>query len=444
METVRVISLKNLPKRMRERLREAQLEAGRVYTEAKNLHLAARKSGLPWPGKVELQKATKGRFALHSQTVQMIVHAFLANVETTRKLRRDHPEMEMKYPWRDKMFYPLHWPKQAMSVKNGRLVLPMGRGRASLVLKVELSELFGACKIVWNDGYELHICRGIEAVEENCGTERATVDLGQIHQAAVTTTTGQSLIVSGRGLRSEKRLRNKALGEIARKRSKCKKGSRRWRKLQRARSKITARSERRCRDLQHKGTSKVIGFCKRENVGTLYVGNPDGVQRKDCGRKQNQRMSQWEFGRDLSYLRHKSERNRIECFTGTERGTSSQCPECGHKQKVSGRRWRCRKCGFEGHRDLVGSVNMHPLAFGKKINFPHIQTYLRAGAVRLGRRVKNSNRGHTPARSSSPDAGQRRNPLLSEVGRKHGQRAFPRRASDGLGSIPLTLEAHPL
>jgi Putative transposase DNA-binding domain len=62
-----------------------------------------------------------------------------------------------------------------------------------------------------------------------------------------------------------------------------------------------------------------------------------------------------------------------------ERGTSSQCPVCGWKQKVKGRVWRCRnpQCAFVGHRDVVGSVNMHPLAFGTKIAFPaenHVST----------------------------------------------------------------------
>ncbi|WP_079199625.1 zinc ribbon domain-containing protein [Candidatus Methylacidiphilum fumarolicum] len=62
-------------------------------------------------------------------------------------------------------------------------------------------------------------------------------------------------------------------------------------------------------------------------------------------------MSQWEYGKDLDYLMQKSEQARIACFTGDERGTSSRCPECGHRHKPNGRNWRCPKCGFQGHRD---------------------------------------------------------------------------------------------
>ncbi len=43
--------------------------------------------------------------------------------------------MHMKYPWKTKRFYPVHWPGQAVSVELGRVVLPMGRGHPSLVCK---------------------------------------------------------------------------------------------------------------------------------------------------------------------------------------------------------------------------------------------------------------------------------------------------------------------
>ncbi len=405
VETVKIIPLKNLLPSQWRSFQDGQKEAAKVWMICRDLHREARKSGLKWPGKTELQKATKGQAAIHSQSIQMVCHAFLANVETAKKLRKEHPKMKARYPWRDKIFFPILWPEQAVKYDNGKLTLPMGKGRSSIVLTVELEKAPGSCRIVWNDGFELHVSQE-HIVEEVPRDAKATVDLGQIHQAAVTTSTGKALVVSGRGIRSEKRLRNKSLGEIASKRAKCKRGSRRWKKLGKARAKVTGRSERRCRDLQHKGTAKVIQFCKDEGVGTLFVGNPDGVQRKDCGRKQNQRMSQWEFGRDLNYLKHKSQKSSIGFFTGSERGTSSQCPQCGNKQKVSGRHWQCRKCDFKGHRDIVGSVNMHPLAFGVVIEFPKEQTYLRAGAVRLGRKVKNSDQGKTSARSSCSDASQ--------------------------------------
>jgi putative transposase len=404
METVRIYKLDNLPPSVSKRLHAAQMEAARVWNLCRDIHLEARRQTKRWPNQDDLQKATKGRFALHSQTIQMICHAFLANVETTRQVKRQNPRM--RYPYKEKRFYPLLWPAQAVCVETNRVVLPMGRGRRSIVLKVNVPENAGACKIVWNNGYELHVSVPVESADKAPGRVRATVDLGQIHQAAVTTSSGDALVVSGRGIRSLKRWLNKALGEIARKRARCTKGSRRWRKLQQARAKVSARIERQVRDLRHKGTRKVVEFCQQHGVGKLYIGNPDGVRQQSSGRYHNQRMSQWEYGQDINYLEHKCKQSRIKCFTGTERGTSSQCPVCGHRQRPKGREWVCKKCGFRGHRDVVGSVNMHTIAYGKKVVFPQRITYLRPGPVKgSGGGVKNRSWSQEPERSSRPGAG---------------------------------------
>jgi putative transposase len=370
---------------MFRRLKAAQMEAAQVWNLCMETHKQARMAHTKWPGRNELQKVTKGRFALHSQSVQMIAHAFLANVETTRQLRKTQPAM--KYPWRTKRFYPVLWPAQAVSIEPGRVVLPMGKGRKSLVFALDLPEEAGACTLVWNHGFELHVCVEVPQAEQAPGDVQATVDLGEIHLAAVTTNTGKAMIVTGRGIRSLKRQRTMRIRKITKKQSRCQKYSRRWKKLQRAKNQGSKRSERRIRDLRHKATRQVITFCVSQEVGTLFVGNPDGVRNRDNGRHHNQRLALWEYGKDIDYLTHKAKQAHISCFTGSERGTSSQCPCCGHKHKPKGRTWACRACGFTGHRDLVGSVNMHQLAFGSQVRFPRSFTYLRPGLSRRSRRA---------------------------------------------------------
>src|SRR5713226_9145489 len=207
------------------------------------------------------------------------------------------------------------------------------------------------------------------------------------HLAAVTTNTGAAIVISGRCIRTLKRQRNMRHGQIAKKQARCQKYSRRWKKLQHAKNKMMNRIERRVRDLRHKATRQVIDFCKQEQVGTLFIGNPHGVRQENKGRHHNQRMAQWEYGKDIDYLTHKSKQARIKSFTGSERGTSSQCPVCRHKHKPKGRVWKCRKCGFVGHRDVVGSVNMHRLAYEQPVTFPRSVTYLRPGPSRRSSRA---------------------------------------------------------
>jgi putative transposase len=387
MNTVRIYRLTHLSPTLFERLKAAQMEAAQVWNRCCELHKQARSTRVTWPGQNELQQATKARYALHSQSVQMVVHAFLANVETTKKLRGTHPKMRMKYPWKTKRFYPVHWPAQAISRERGRVVLPMGRGRASIVLPLDLPEQSGACTLIWNNGFELHVCIEVQQAEHPPGENRATVDLGEIHLAAVTTDTGAALVVSGRGIRSLKRQRNMRHGHIAKKQARCQKYSRRWKKLQHARNTMAGRIERRVRDLRHKATRQVIDFCVEQQVGTLFVGNPHGVRQESKGRHHNQRMTQWEYGKDIDNLTHKSKKARIKSFTGSERGTSSQCPACRHRHKPKGRVWRCGKCGFVGHRDVVGSVNMHRLAYNQQVTFPRSVTYLRPGPSRRSSRA---------------------------------------------------------
>jgi putative transposase len=406
MKTVRVYRLAHLSPTLFRRLKAAQMEAAQVWNVCVVIHRQARMWHITWPNQNDLHQVTKGRFALHSQSVQAIFRAFMGTIETTRKLRREHPEMRMKYPWREKRFYPVHWPAQAVSVERRRVVLPMGKGRPSLVLPLDLPENAGACTLVWNNGFELHVCVEVPRAEQVPGSAQATVDLGEIHLAAVTTNTGAALIVTGRGIRSLKRQRNRQLGQLAKKQSRCQKHSHRWKKLQRAKNMVCRRAERRVRDLRHKATRQVIDFCVEQQVGTLFIGNPHGVRNKDSGRHHNQRMSLWEYGRDIDYLTHKSKQVHILSFTGSERGTSSRCPVCGHKHKPKGRIWACRVCGFHGHRDLVGSINMHQDVFSIRLKFPRSFTYLRPGLSR-----SRSSRAGTPQRCLSESAGQ---PLLAE------------------------------
>ena len=92
----------------------------------------------------------------------------------------------------------------------------MGRGRKSLVFKVDIDFAPGAAKLVWNGGYELHIVREDEAspAPRPKATFRAKVGLGEIHLAAVVTDNGKACVISGRGIRSDKHLLLKQHGAL--------------------------------------------------------------------------------------------------------------------------------------------------------------------------------------------------------------------------------------
>ncbi|RMF24486.1 MAG: transposase, partial [Cyanobacteria bacterium J083] len=176
----------------------------------------------------------------------------------------------------------------------------------------------GATSLVWNRGFELHIKQEAQLEESKATGIKAAIDLGEIHHSAVSTNTSQGLIVSGRGIRSLKRQRNIVLAKFSRKQSKCIKYSKRWKKLQTAKNRFCLRNKRQMREYRHNCTRQVVEFCQTHDVDTVFIGNPDGVRKKNCGRRHNQRMAQWEYGKDLDYLTYKFKMAGISVLTGSE------------------------------------------------------------------------------------------------------------------------------
>lgn len=107
----------------------------------------------------------------------------------------------------------------------------------------------------------------------------------------ITTDTGQGLMVSGRGIRSEKHRRHRAMGKIQKKKERCQKGSRRTRRL----AKVLRRDAMRVGSPAQRHPHR-LGFCRTHHVGTRYVGNPDGARTVSQGPHQN-RPAPWKYGK---------------------------------------------------------------------------------------------------------------------------------------------------
>jgi putative transposase len=302
MKNVRVYRLNHLSSCQLNRLKASQKEVARVWNVCMELHEHAQMTHIRWASHTDGPRLTEGRFALYSQSVQAIFRPFLATIDTTPKLRKTHAQM--KYPWRGKRFYPVHWSAQAVNKKSGRVFLPMGRGQASLVLPLALlpSES-GAYSLVWNYGIELHTYMEVPQAEYTPGNFWATVDLEEIHLPAVTKNTAALSDHHGRGICFLKRQLAKQLGRLDQKHSRCMKHSPRcWKKLQRAKNKHNRRTEWRIRDSRHKAMRQIIDFCIESLLRTLFKGNTNSVRQGNKGRPYNQRMALWEYGRDIDSL----------------------------------------------------------------------------------------------------------------------------------------------
>jgi len=167
---------------------------------------------------------------------------------------------------------------------------------------------------------------------------------------------GESLMINGRALVSEKIRRAKRLGHLQAELSRKVKGSQRYRRLKRSIARLKARSVRRIRDANHKISRAVVEFGEAAGVTQMVLSQPHGIAEAEGRKAQRQRNGIWAYGEQSRQIEYKAQ-GKFEVLRDEERGTSSTCPQCHQHAKPSGRTFRCPHCSFVGHRDLVGAGN---------------------------------------------------------------------------------------
>jgi IS605 OrfB family transposase len=111
----------------------------------------------------------------------------------------------------------------------------------------------------------------------------------------------------------------------------------------------------------HEAARTVVDFAVKERIGTLVVGDPRGLLKRDSGGRQNLALRNWKPGQMICALTDKAALAGIDVELVDERGSSSTCPRCGAKvAKPKGRTFRCGTCKLVAHRDLVGAANIAP------------------------------------------------------------------------------------
>ena len=340
-------------------------EAGRLWCRLVKVHKYCRQRHWKWPSQGQLEKHFKGRFNLHSQTIQALIQKFCANIETT-KTNRVNGDKRARYPWRDKKrFQVVMWKGQSIKRHGNRLTLPNKQGTKKLMIKLPAS--FASHKIVQAElGYrELRLTVQTALPEvDSAGDNIVAADLGVIHLAAMTDGVDAQVLV-GRGLRSLTQYKNKQMAAYAQQLSQCEKRSRRWRKLRCAKARMLARYERQKHNLLHHAANAMIDYCVEREAGTLVVGDCIDIARnkrkeKKGSRRSNQMNSGNPLGQLITYLQYKGRKHGVSLVKQEESYTSQTCPQCGHRHKPAGRMYSCKNpdCDFIGIRDIVGGANI--------------------------------------------------------------------------------------
>ncbi|MHB8319955.1 MAG: RNA-guided endonuclease InsQ/TnpB family protein [Acidimicrobiales bacterium] len=311
--------------------------------------------------------------------------------------------MKVRAPWRKKNYRPLSFTKGfGWRVSDGKLHLSLGRGRPRIDLPLPIisdsatgagvpSEMWGEIQLCWDQDarkFSLHIPYRTERTG-SLGQGVTAIDEGIINPMTLATwvdnKTIDITIINGREARAVKRQRNKSVGKLQRKLSRCKNGSRKYRRLVAAKKKVKASARAQLRDFNHQVSRKAADHVIAHGTGRLVIGDVRGIeqrtrQRRSANRHQRQRLSQWERG---THEHHLMVNTKLEPEHLNESGSTKTCPACGTRNCPSGRDYRCKACGFVCHRDAVGAINILQKALygdyvpiGADINIR--VTYLRA------------------------------------------------------------------
>jgi putative transposase len=293
---------------------------------------------------------------LQAHSADAVVQSFYASLKSWRARRK--ADQNAHPPKRRRRFFKVQWKSSAIKVKNGKLHLSNGKGNAPLIIDWNW-ETPKLVEMGW-DGkqYEIRACYAAQCQTQLVQTGTvAGIDLGEIH-LAVAHDGEQTFILNGRLLRSKRQYQNKLKAKLASLIDKKKRGSKRRKRLVRSKQRQLAKVKHQIKDILHKQTSKLVSTLKSRGVQTLAIGDVRDIrQRIDFGTKANQRLHQWSHGETRSFLTYKSQRLGIKVEIQCEKYTSQTCPACGQRHKPKNRTYKC-KCGFEFHRDGIGSLNI--------------------------------------------------------------------------------------
>ncbi len=295
-------------------------------------------------------------YPLHSQSVQACADSYFDALQAYFEVKKSDPEA--KPPKRTPRYFKVRWKSGAIRLKGGNLILSNGKGREPVILE-NVKEKPKYVEMHFKRGhYYFALVYKVDVPPKQETGITVSVDMGEIHP--IVSFDGQrATIYTGRFVRSIKRYREKIKADFQSKMDTCKKRSRRWYRLLKAKCRTLEKLDAQLQDAEHKITSRFISDCQRAKADTIVIGNLTHIRENiKYGKKSNQKLHQWAFSRIAQKITYKAEQAGIKVVSESEAYTSQTCPKCGHRKKPSNRNYHCKKCDFKYHRDGVGAINL--------------------------------------------------------------------------------------
>jgi transposase len=343
----------------RATLTAARRAAADLWAKMAAMHAIVRRFGWPWPSRKQWEAWAKGRApGLSAQSTQQVIRDFMETLAATTAARKaarpQGGEADARYPWKERRYRDVPYTNQDATIRGGWLCLSHGRGRAPLRIElprdrplpgrlVEVSLAYGVVRLV---------CEVADVPPPASPPAVIGVDLG-VNTLIAATDGVTAVLVSGREAKAIQQWRNKGLAALSSRIARSKQGSRRQKKLRRAKHRHRDRCARKQKDLAHKSTRAVADAFPG---ATVVVGRAFHDAARKLAPRQAQQVSQAFTAKVTAQLSYKlaGVREVGEAYS------SQACPACGCLQKCK-RVYRCGACGFTAPRDVVGSLNIRAI-----------------------------------------------------------------------------------
>jgi IS605 OrfB family transposase len=127
------------------------------------------------------------------------------------------------------------------------------------------------------------------------------------------------------------------------------------------------------RDVNHRLSRQIITHAQQQGVGVIRLEELAGIRPRitqhtartsrgtQCQRavRNNNRMKHtWSFFQLTHFITDKAERLGMRVELINPAYTSQICPACGARNTARDGRYVCTECGWSGHRDVVGAINI--------------------------------------------------------------------------------------
>jgi len=113
-------------------------------------------------------------------------------------------------------------------------------------------------------------------------------------------------------------------------------------------------------DYAHKAGDLIAGLALRYRSAVVLEDLNGLRENKKRDSKFNKRLTLWFYRRAQFCIKYEAKERGLQVAKVNPRGTSSTCPRCGAKLvEVGHRRLRCPRCGLEGDRDVIATINIY-------------------------------------------------------------------------------------